>query len=168
MEEAHMPQTTTHIRHGGGSVRVYLYGPVDLPEFVCKTFDATEIERFEFGSRSFHVEMRIGDSSLVIEAGELPVNVKPWTCSAYVYVEDVDAVFQRAIQLGAKQIAPVEDKPYQERQGGFVDSAGNTWWVATTSRSTRVPGDADLPSSESVRGCTTRTSGHGEPGRELA
>ena len=60
-----------------------------------------------------------------------PPDVKPWTCSVYVYVEDVDAVFQRALQLGAKQIAPVEDKPYQEREGGFFDSAGNTCWVAT-------------------------------------
>lgn len=126
-----MTKTASHIRQGRGSVRAYLYGPVDLPEFIRKTFDATEIERFEFGPRSFHVEMRIGDSTLAIEAGELPADVKPWTCSVYVYVEDVDAVFQRALELGAKQIAPVEDKPYQERQGGFVDSAGNTWWIAT-------------------------------------
>jgi PhnB protein len=63
--------------------------------------------------------MRIGDSTLVIEAGDLPSDVKPWTCSVYVYVEDVDAVFQRALQFGAKQIAPVEDKPYPERQGGL-------------------------------------------------
>lgn len=126
-----MTNNATHIRHGGGSVRPYLYGPVDLPEFLRKTFEATEIERFEFGPRSFHVEMRIGDSALVIEAGDLPPDVKPWTCSVYVYVEDVDLVFQRALQCGARQIARVEDKPYQERQGGFVDSAGNTWWVAT-------------------------------------
>ena len=126
-----MTKIASHIRHGCGSVSPYLYGPVDLPEFVHRTFDATEIERFEFGPRSFHVEMRIGDSTLVIEAGDLPSGVKRWTCSVYVYVEDVDAVFQRALQFGAKQIAPIEDKPYQERQGGFVDSAGNTWWVVT-------------------------------------
>jgi PhnB protein len=49
----------------------------------------------------------------------------------YVYVEEVDAVFARAVELGGKVLAPVEDKPYQERQGGFLDAAGNTWWVAT-------------------------------------
>jgi uncharacterized glyoxalase superfamily protein PhnB len=48
-----------------------------------------------------------------------------------VYVEDVDAVCDRALQLGATSLAQVEDKPYQERQAGFVDVAGNTWWVAT-------------------------------------
>ena len=126
-----MTNTAAHIRQGRGSVRPYLYGPVDLPGFVRKTFDATEIERIEFGPRSFHVEMQIGDSTLVIEAGDLSPKAKPWTCSVYVYVEDVDAVFQRALKLGARQIAPVENKPYQERQAGFVDAAGNTWWVAT-------------------------------------
>jgi uncharacterized glyoxalase superfamily protein PhnB len=126
-----MTEQAKHIRQGRGSVRAYLYGPVDLPEFVRSTFGATEIERFEFGPRSFHVEMRIGDSIVIIEAGELPPNARPWTCSVYVYVEDVDAVFQRTLQLGAKQLAPVEDKPYQERQGGFLDSGGNTWRIAT-------------------------------------
>ena len=80
-----MIKSTTHVRHGRGSVRAYMYGPVDLPEFVRQAFDATEIERFEFGPRSFHVEMQIGDSTLVIEAGALPPDVKPglarFTCT---------------------------------------------------------------------------------------
>lgn len=74
---------------------------------------------------------RIGDSVVVIEAGELSAEVKPWRGFVYVYVEDVDTVFARAIELGAKVLAPVEAKPYQERQGGFLDAAGNTWRVAT-------------------------------------
>lgn len=87
--------------------------------------------RFEFGPQSFHVEMQIGDSTIVIEAGELPPDVKPWLGSVYVYVADVDAVHARALSLGARLLAAVEDKPYKERQGGFIDAAGNTWWVAT-------------------------------------
>jgi PhnB protein len=49
----------------------------------------------------------------------------------YAYVEDVDAVFTRAIDAGARPFAAVGDRPHGERQGGFVDSGGNTWWVAT-------------------------------------
>jgi uncharacterized glyoxalase superfamily protein PhnB len=49
----------------------------------------------------------------------------------YVYVEDVDAVYGRALKLGARPLAQLEDKPYQERQAGFLDVAGNTWWIAT-------------------------------------
>ena len=101
-------------------------------------FGAIELERFEFGPQSFHVEMQIGDSTIVIEAGELPADVKPWSGSVYVYVTDVDAVHARALALGARLLAAVEDKPYQERQGGFVDAAGNTWWVATYKDRTRT------------------------------
>ena len=126
-----MPMVLSHIRHGRGSVRPYLCGPVGLPEFVSAVFQGVELERHEFGPQSFHVEMQVGDSVVVIEAGELPDEVKPWQASVYVYVEEVDAVFARAVELGGKVLAPVEDKPYQERQGGFLDAAGNTWWVAT-------------------------------------
>jgi PhnB protein len=126
-----MPTVLSHIRHGRGSARPYLCGPVDLPKFVSAVFQAVELERHEFGPQSFHVEMQVGDSVVVIEAGALPAEVKPWQASVYVYVEEVDAVFARAIELGGQVLAPVEDKPYRERQGGFLDAAGNTWWVAT-------------------------------------
>lgn len=129
-----MATTPTHVRHGRGSVRPYLYGPIDLPEFLRDVFGAVELERHEFGPRSFHVELRIGDSVLVVEAGELPEKIAPWRGSVYVYVEDADAAYARAVTLGAKPLAPVTDKPYHERQGGFLDAAGNTWWVATYKR----------------------------------
>ena len=65
-----------------------------------------------------------------IEAGELPPDIKPWTGSVYVYVADVDAVFARAWRSAPRDRAP-EDKPYAERQCGFTDAGGNTWWVST-------------------------------------
>jgi PhnB protein len=119
------------VRHERGAVRPYLYGPMELPEFLKTVFGAVELERFEFGPRSVHVELAIGDSVVVVEAGDLPAETSPWTGSVYAYVEDVDAVHARALESGAKQLAPVQDKPYQERQGGFIDAAGNIWWVAT-------------------------------------
>lgn len=126
-----MPNESPHVRHGIGAVRPYICGPLELLHFVQATFDAVELERHEFGPESFHVEMQIGDSVVVIEAGELPPNISPWKCAIYVYVEDVDAVYARALNLGAKPLSPLQDKPYQERQAGFVDAAGNTWWIAT-------------------------------------
>jgi len=120
-----------HIRHGVGSVRTYLHGPLSLLQLVVDVLGAREVERHQLGPRSFHVEFQVGDSALVIEAGELPPHVEPWTNSVYVYVPDVDAAFAKAVEHGVDVLATPEDKPYQERQAGFRDAGGNTWWIAT-------------------------------------
>jgi PhnB protein len=48
-----------------------------------------------------------------------------------VYVDDVDAAYQRALASGATSITAPEDKPYQERSAGVKDSFGNIWYIAT-------------------------------------
>ena len=120
-----------HIRHGQGSVRPYMHGPFSLIDFIKKVFHADEVERHTFDDQSCHVQFQIGDSALVLEAGKLPKNAAPWPNQIYVYVDDVDTVYQRARELGAQSIAEPEDKPYDERQAGIRDIAGNTWWIAT-------------------------------------
>ena len=120
-----------HVRHGFGTVRPYLYGPYEIPEFMAAVFGAQEVERHEAsGRRAAHVELVIGDSAVVVEAGELPAEHEPTEGSVYGYVEDVDAVYRRAVEAGAETIAAPEDKPYGERGCGFK-ACGNTWWVAT-------------------------------------
>lgn len=120
-----------HVRDGHSCVRPYLCGPLSLPEFLTKVFDAKLVIQHDFDSSRRHVEMAIGDSIVVIEAGEFPAGATPWTGCVYVYVPDADAVHAKALALGAREKAPVEDKDYQERQGGFIDAGGNTWWVST-------------------------------------
>lgn len=124
---AAQPRGGGHVRNGFGAVRPYLHGPADLPAFVQRTFDAAEIERNDGGP----VLLRIGDSAVWIEAGELPADVPPWVGAVYVYVPDVDAAYARALAHGARSIAAPADKPYRERQAGFVDAGGNTWWVSS-------------------------------------
>jgi PhnB protein len=97
-----------------------------MPNFLEKTLDAVVLERNQDGPTL----LQIGDSLVWVEAGELPPHVTPWVGSVYVYVEDVDSVYARAIEFGAKSISAPEDKPYHERQAGFVDAGGNTWWVS--------------------------------------
>ena len=48
-----------------------------------------------------------------------------------VYVDDVDAVFKRAIKAGAKELSPVEDQFYGDRSGQFEDPFGHRWNVAS-------------------------------------
>lgn len=120
----------SYVRHGVGAVRPYLYGNLDLIEFVQEVFGAVELERFAFRPRSFHVEAAIGDSVVVLEVGDPPAAIAA-PASIYVYVPDVDAAYGRALEAGAEEIAPPEDKPYHERAAGVKDSFGNTWWIAT-------------------------------------
>jgi len=119
-----------HVRHGAGSVRPYLYGGLDMLELVKRAFGAVELERLPTKNNGLHVEARIGDSMIVMEACDPPhPGGKP--ASVYVYVEDVDEAYRRAIEGGAASVAEPEDKPYQERAGGVRDSFGNVWWIAT-------------------------------------
>jgi len=117
-----------HIRHGRCSVRPYVYGKLDLPDLVREVFGAKELERHGYPNGGAHIEAEIGDSMIVLEAAEsFPPNSGVTKNSIYVYVEDVDAAYQRAIAAGATSISAPADKPYQERQCGVRDSFGNTW-----------------------------------------
>ena len=120
----------SYVRHGVGTVRPYLYGNVDLIEFVQQVFGAVELERFAFGPNCFHVEAAIGDSVVVLEVADPPPAIAA-PAAVYVYVPDVDAAYGRALEAGAENIAPPEDKPYNERTAGVRDGFGNTWWIAT-------------------------------------
>lgn len=123
-----------YIRHGFGAMRPYLYGHLDLPEFVKLAFGAVELERVG-DDKGFHVESRIGDSVVVMETGEFPPTATPTPASIYVYVEDVDAVYKRALECGAAPLAEPEDKPYEERSAGVRDTFGNIWWISTFKKS---------------------------------
>jgi PhnB protein len=119
-----------YVRHGVGTVRPYLYGYGDLIEFVQQVFGAVELERVGSGPDCFHVEAAIGDSVVVLEVGDPPPEIAAPT-SVFVYVPDVDAAYGRALEAGAEEVSPPEDKPYHERAATVKDSFGNTWWIAT-------------------------------------
>ncbi len=123
--------SNAYIRHGFGAVRPYLYGDYELPDFLGSVFGAQEIERHEVpGKRQAHVEVRVGDSVIIVEAGAAPVYGESPTASVYVYVEDVDDAYARALDAGAVSVDPPSDKPYGERSCGIRDPSGNTWWVS--------------------------------------
>src|SRR5437016_13957700 len=56
-----------------------------------------------------------------------------------MYVEDVDAVYQKALGAGAESLDEVIDQEYGERSGGVKDPAGNYWYIATHKGETYVP-----------------------------
>ena len=52
----------------------------------------------------------------------------------YVYVDDADTVYQRAVEAGAESLEEVWDTPYGDRRGMMRDAWGNIWQVATVRR----------------------------------
>ena len=113
-------------------------GAGDAIDFYCSVFGATERVRMPApGDKVGHAELEIGDSLIMLadEAPEMnavsPRTVGGTPVSLYVYVEDVDSVFDAAVQAGAKALQPVEDKFYGDRSGQFEDPFGHHWGVAS-------------------------------------
>jgi PhnB protein len=125
-----MTEIRSHIRHGFGAVRAYVYGHLDLPDLLAHAFGAVEIERHETSPGAFHVETRIGDSVVVLETAEPPHAGKS-PASIYLYLENADEAYRRAIEKGAVAVAEPADKPYHERSAGVRDRFGNIWWIST-------------------------------------
>jgi uncharacterized glyoxalase superfamily protein PhnB len=72
--------------------------------------------------------LRIADSNVMIsEAGPRPAT----PLFAYLYVDDADATYARAIQAGARSLEPPLDTPYGDRRAMVEDRWGNVWQVAT-------------------------------------
>jgi PhnB protein len=98
-------------------------------EFVKEAFGATEVSvsRRPDGT-IMHAEVRIGDS--IIMMGEAPTGGKNFPAMLHLYMEDVDGVYKRAIQAGAKSLREPADQFYGDRTGGVEDAFGNQWWIA--------------------------------------
>ena len=76
-----------------------------------------------------HTEIRIGDS--VIMMGEPIADFKAMPSTLYVYVEDCDKTYQKALELGGFSVAEPQDFPHGDRYGGIRDGSGNIWWIVT-------------------------------------
>lgn len=76
-----------------------------------------------------HAEVMIGRSVLML--GTPLDNIGPTNVSLYVYVEDCDSSFSKALDLGAISISKPANYPHGDRYGGVKDFAGNLWWIVT-------------------------------------
>jgi PhnB protein len=107
-------------------------------EFYKKVFGAKEIMRMPSpDGKISHAELKIGDSIIFLSdefpnmGGKAPQTLGGFTGGIYLYVEDVDDVFQRAIDAGGKAATPVTDMFWGDRHGNFVDPFGHSWGVST-------------------------------------
>ncbi len=115
---------------GVHSVNPYLVvdDPDALIAFLTGALGAREVARSVFEGRTTHAEVRIGDSVVMI--GGSP-GTSPGSAALYVYVEDCDAAYARAVAAGAEPLMEPADMFYGDRHGGVRDASGTTWWIAT-------------------------------------
>ncbi|MGN6184509.1 MAG: VOC family protein [Thermoanaerobaculia bacterium] len=99
-------------------------------EFLKKVFGARVIELHTGpDGKPRHSEVEIGDSKLMMGQANEKWGVR--TGSMYLYLEDTDGTYQRAIDAGAKSIMEPADQFYGDRNAGVEDEDGNQWWLAT-------------------------------------
>ena len=107
-------------------------------DFYKKAFGATEVCRMPGpGGKIMHAEVKIGDSPVMLadEFPEMdargPQALGGTPVGLCIYVENVDALFDRAVTAGAKVLRPVVDQFYGDRSGTVADPFGHKWTIAT-------------------------------------
>jgi PhnB protein len=113
-------------------------GAADAIEFYKKAFGASEMFRLPNPQgKLMHACIQIGDSAVFLvdempDWGSFgPKSLKGSPVTIHLQVEDVDAVFERAVGAGAKIKMPIEDAFWGDRYGVLEDPFGHQWSVAT-------------------------------------
>ncbi len=120
------------VPEGHHTVTPYIVSPgvAKMIDFAKQAFGATgslcvQASRMD---ACMHAEIKIGDSIVMMGEGQ---DDKKFPAMLHIYMEDVDAVYRRALQAGAKSIREPADQPYGDRSGGVEDEFGNQWWIST-------------------------------------
>ncbi len=105
-------------------------------EFYKEVFQAKEIMRMSGpGGTIGHAELQIGDSRIMLNdefpgmasaPGPTPIT----SSSLFVYSDDVDALFERAVKAGAKVEMPLQNQFWGDRYGKIRDPFGHQWGLA--------------------------------------
>jgi PhnB protein len=132
---------TAEVREGFTTLTPYVWTPrPGLAEFLSRAFGAVETHANAAPGGGTHRELRVGDSMMMIgEGGAAAADLPTRPAAFHVYVDDVDATFERALRAGAESMGAPEDRPYGERSGFVRDPFGNHWYIATHLGASAVP-----------------------------
>lgn len=110
---------------------IIVKGAAELLNFMKEAFGAQETGRVmnEDGKTIGHAEVRIGDS--VIMLFDARDNWPPTPAFFRLYVEDGDALFDRALKAGATSVTEMGTHMFGDRVGRVRDPFGNLWWIQT-------------------------------------
>ncbi|MEL6867875.1 MAG: VOC family protein [Bacteroidota bacterium] len=105
----------------------------DLPalvSFLEKAFDATPYAKTVSPKGAvLNLELRVGDSILMLSSAR--GGFGPFVMSFYLYVEDVDKAYEKALAAGGQSFFPPTDQFYGNRDCGIVGPRGNYWFIGS-------------------------------------
>jgi PhnB protein len=105
-------------------------GAKTLINFLERAFNAKNMRQTVRPDGSIgNAEVLIGDSMIMIADGTETWQSSP--TSIYMYVENCDAVYRKAIEEGGESIIEPQDMFYGDRNAGVKDFCGNSWWIGT-------------------------------------
>ena len=127
------------VREGFHTITPYLLaqGAAELIDFVKRAFAAEELYRGTGSAGGIHAEVKVGDSMMMI--GGAPLQGPSMPTGIHLYVDDADAVYERAVQAGATSLYEPMDQPYGDREAGVKDLSGNHWYIATHKATGHLP-----------------------------
>jgi uncharacterized glyoxalase superfamily protein PhnB len=131
-----------HIPEGYSTITPILtvHDGAGMIEFYKNAFGAEERFRMPMpdGKGIAHAEMKIGNSVFMMgdempheESSRSPQSLGGTPVGFYIYVEDVDKAFDRAVSAGATVKMPVENMFWGDRMGTVIDPSGYMWSLAT-------------------------------------
>ncbi len=101
-----------------------------LVDFLKRAFHAKQFEWNVMPDGTVaHASVKIGDSMLMMGAARGPWKAEPVTL--YMYVEEVDHVYQTALAAGGESFQEPKHEFYGDRTAAIKDPAGNRWYIAT-------------------------------------
>jgi PhnB protein len=112
------------------TVTVYFHpiGAQRFIDFVTDAFGGKELMRHAEGEMIMHAKVQIGDS--VIELGEARYPTQPLPTAIYLYVDDVDAVYEQTLKAGGTSMLAPTDQAYGDRNAWVKDPFDNVWYIA--------------------------------------
>ena len=96
--------------------------------FIKDVFGAEMTHESERDGMVGHCEARIGDSTMMFSQSR--DEWKPATANLFVYVDDADETYLKAIDAGGTTVMEIADQEYG-RSGGLTDPFGNVWWITS-------------------------------------
>mgnify|MGYP000897542507 CR=1 FL=1 len=102
---------------------------LDFLDFMQNLFNAEIVSKQMHNEKTLmHAELKIGNATIM--CGEASGEWEPLTASLFIYVNNADFSYAKALELGCTSVMELSDQPYG-RTCGVKDVFGNVWWITS-------------------------------------